>query len=266
MLQLVGSNYAAWTRADRADYYLWDKLVNDKAMDLRRTSSLLARKPRPTMMKRQTLISTVSNDRFIPPGSEKAYSSTGFQQVTDCNGGDSKGMASQVDPVVGKHFSNHAAVTQFYFNHEPEKGLCAPSPHSNHHSYLEGFSTDYIITQSVPTDSMLKAIEQDHASATNDLHRTLIPRSHYEILPMHPSTKVPLTDLNIPLDGSIISIGLINLLSTSRGTVTLASTGYIAGPARSIRTIALRRSPASFYEQRCYRMFFNTTRIILTPK
>lgn len=162
-------------------------------------------------------------------------------------------------PVVGKHFSNHAAVTQFYFNHEPEKGLCAPSPHSNHHSYLEGFSTDYIITQSVPTDSMLKAIEQDHASATNDLHRTLIPRSHYEILPMHPSTKVPLTDLNIPLDGSIISIGLINLLSTSRGTVTLASTGYIAGPARSIRTIALRRSPASFYEQRCYRMFFNTT-------
>lgn len=49
------------------------------------------------MMKRQTLISTVSNDRFIPPGSEKAYSSTGFQQVTDCNGGDSKGMASQVE-------------------------------------------------------------------------------------------------------------------------------------------------------------------------
>ncbi|KAI4136260.1 MAG: hypothetical protein LQ341_005742 [Variospora aurantia] len=137
-------------------------------------------------------------------------------------------------PVVGKNFSDHAAVTQFYFINEPEKGLCAPSPHSNHPSYLEGFPTDYIITQSVPTDSMLKAIEQDHASAANDVAsqpHVVPPRSHYEILPMYAPTEVPLTDLNILLDGSIIRIGLINLLATSRGTVTFASTGYTAGPA-----------------------------------
>ncbi|KAL9014087.1 MAG: hypothetical protein Q9173_001258 [Seirophora scorigena] len=132
-------------------------------------------------------------------------------------------------PGVGKNFSDHAAVTQFYRIKEPEKGLCAPFPHFNHPSCLEGFPTDYIITH----------------------------QSHDEILPMYAPTEVPRTDLNIPLDGSIISVGLSNLLPTSRGTVTLASPNPTADPSidpnycatevdRVILRTAMRHNMAAF--------------------
>ncbi|KAL8947727.1 MAG: hypothetical protein Q9222_006023 [Ikaeria aurantiellina] len=171
------------------------------------------------------------------------------------------GIDQLVDsPEVGKNFSDHPAVTQFYRIKEPEKGLCAPSPQFNHPIYIEGFPTDYIITESVPESSIVEAIRKDQASATHDVTshpHVSPPRSHYEILPMYAPTEVPLTDMNVPFDGSIISIGLINLLPTSRGTVTLASTDPSAHPAidpnyyatevdRVILRASMRRNMAAF--------------------
>ncbi|KAI4087824.1 MAG: hypothetical protein LQ344_006516 [Seirophora lacunosa] len=80
---------------------------------------------------------------------------------------------------------------------------------------------------------MEKAIEQDESLAMMDVAShplVALPRSQYEILPMYAPTEVPLTDLNIPLDGSIITVGLINLLPTSRGTLTIASPDPTADP------------------------------------
>ena len=74
---------------------------------------------------------------------------------------------------------------------------------------------------------------------------------------MYAPTEVPLRNMNIPLDGSIISIGILNLLPTSRGTLTLASTDPEADPLidpnyyathfdRAVLRAAMRRNMSAF--------------------
>ena len=161
-------------------------------------------------------------------------------------------------PEVGKNFSDHSSITQFYRLRNPEKGLSAPA--LNHPTYLEGFPTDYIIAESAPTPTVKHALEADspdQAPITDDHPYLYPPRSHYEILPMYAPTEVPLTDMNIPLNGSIISIGIIGLLPTSRGSVTLASTDPTQDPLidpnyyathvdRAVLRAALRRNISAF--------------------
>jgi choline dehydrogenase-like flavoprotein len=50
------------------------------------------------------------------------------------------------------------------------------------------------------------------------------------MLPIYAPTEAPLTDLNIPFDGTCLTIGTLNLLPTSRGSVTIASTDPSADP------------------------------------
>ena len=87
-------------------------------------------------------------------------------------------------PDVGKNLFDHGALTQFYRIHNPEKGLCAPSPSFNNPSHLEGFPTDYIITESVPDSVIKSALQLDFPrNSVTDNHPHLFPpRSHYEIL------------------------------------------------------------------------------------
>ncbi len=163
-------------------------------------------------------------------------------------------------PEVGKNFSDHSSVTQFYRIRDPEKGVCAPSPaFFTNLTYVEGFPTDYIIAESAPTADLKRALQHDHPDQiiTDTDPNIFPPRSHYEILPMYAPTEVPLTNLNIPLDGSIISIGVIGLLPTSRGSVTLASTDPMEDPLqdpnyyatefdRVVLRAAMRRNMAAF--------------------
>ncbi|KAL8702859.1 MAG: hypothetical protein Q9201_003972 [Fulgogasparrea decipioides] len=162
-------------------------------------------------------------------------------------------------PEVGKNLCDHSALTQFYRIHDPEKGLCAPNSAFNHPSYLEGFPTDYIIAESAPSSTLKHALQLDSPDQSiTDNHPSLSPpRSHYEILPMYAPTEVPLTNMNIPLDGSIISIGILNLLPTSRGRLALASTNPVADPLidpnyystqfdRAVLRAAMRRNMAAF--------------------
>lgn len=44
-----------------------------------------------------------------------------------------------------------------------------------------------------------------------------------QILPIYAPTEAPLTNLNVPFDGTCITFGALNLLPTSRGSVRLAS-------------------------------------------
>jgi len=162
-------------------------------------------------------------------------------------------------PAIGKNLFDHSAITQFYRIHNPEKGLCAPSPAFNHPSYGDGFPTDYIVTESAPTSALKAALQLDFPEQpVTDKHPYLFPpRSHYEILPMYAPTEVPLTNMNIPMDGSIISIGILNLLPTSRGSVSLASTDPTADPLidpnyyathtdRAVLRAAMRRNMSAF--------------------
>lgn len=164
-------------------------------------------------------------------------------------------------PAVGKSLYDHGAVTQFYRIHNPEKALCAPALIGADPTYLQGFPTDYIIAESAPSSLLAPTLSKDDPStSSSDLstHPHLFPpRSHYEILPMYAPTEVPLTNMNIPLDSSIISIGILNLLPTSRGSVTLATTSptdpplidpnyYTTETDRCIMRAALRRNIAAF--------------------
>ncbi|KAI4248158.1 MAG: hypothetical protein LQ352_006003 [Teloschistes flavicans] len=162
-------------------------------------------------------------------------------------------------PEVGKNLCDHCAITQFYRIHDPEKGLCAPNSAFNHSSYLEGFPTDYIIAESAPISTLKHALQLDcpDQSITENHPSLFPPRSHYEILPMYAPTEVPLTNMNIPLDGSIISIGILNLLPTSRGSLSLASTDPVADLLidpnyyathfdRAVMRSAMRRNMAAF--------------------
>lgn len=70
-------------------------------------------------------------------------------------------------PEVGKNFSDHSSVTQFYRIRDPERGLCAPSPvFFTNPTYIEGFPTDYIITESAPTTNLKRALQHDHPDQT----------------------------------------------------------------------------------------------------
>ena len=162
-------------------------------------------------------------------------------------------------PNVGKNLFDHSSLTQFYRIRNPENGLCAPSPAFNHPSYLDGFPTDYIITESVPTSALKPALQLDspNQSITDTDPYLSPPRSHYELIPMYAPTEVPLTNMKIPMDGSIISIGIINLLPTSRGSITLASTDPEADPLidpnyyathtdRTVLRAAIRRNISAF--------------------
>ena len=163
-------------------------------------------------------------------------------------------------PGVGRNLWDHAAVTQFYRVKNPEKGVCVGSPAFDDPAYLEGFPTDYIIVESVPIPLLLPAMQLDTSNGekpTNSHPHLSPPRSHYEILPMYARAEVPLTNSHIPQDGSIMSIGLINLLPTSRGSITLASTDphtdpiidpnyYATETDRVILRTALRRNMSAF--------------------
>ena len=162
-------------------------------------------------------------------------------------------------PDVGKNLHDHGAITQFYRIKNPEKGLCAPSPAFMRPSFMEGFPNDYIIAESAPTLSLKNALQLDFPEdSITDQHPHLFPpRSHYQLLPIYAPAEVPLTDMRIPVDGSIISIGILNLLPTSRGAITLASSDPAADPLidpnyystntdRVIMRAAMRRNMSAF--------------------
>ena len=171
------------------------------------------------------------------------------------------GIEQIVDSNVGKNFHEHLAVTLFFKVRDPEKGLCALHPGFNDPSYAKGFPVGYVLTESAPSDLVKKALEAD-GETVSDEHPQIYPsRSHYEIIPFYAATEIPLTGMNVPLDGTILSVGIINLLPTSRGSVTLNSADPTADPAvdpnyyatetdRAILRAAIRRNMLAFETER----------------
>ncbi|KAL8681146.1 MAG: hypothetical protein Q9186_002739 [Xanthomendoza sp. 1 TL-2023] len=75
-----------------------------------------------------------------------------------------------------------------------------------------------------PREALKAAMVSNGLSDITDFHPHLqSTRGHIEILPIYAPTEAPLTDLNIPFDGTCITSGVLNLLPTSRGSVRLAS-------------------------------------------
>ena len=118
---------------------------------------------------------------------------------------------------------------------------------------------DVLIVESAPTHLIKAALAVDEDCETiQDTHPYIFPsRSHYEILPMYAPCEVPLTNMNVPLDGSIMSVGILNLLSTSLGAITLSSPDPVVAPSidpnyyatevdRVVMRYAIRRVVSAF--------------------
>lgn len=164
------------------------------------------------------------------------------------------------EPDVGKDLFDHSSITQFYRIRNPENGLCAPSPAFNHPSLLPSkVFTDYIIAESAHVSVIKPALQPNFPehSVVDNHSQVFPPRFHYEILSMYAPTEVPLTNMNILLDGSIISIGILNLLPTSGGSIGLASTNPTANPLldpnyyathtdRAVMRAAMRKNMSTF--------------------
>ncbi|MCJ1306854.1 hypothetical protein MMC25_000498 [Agyrium rufum] len=161
-------------------------------------------------------------------------------------------------PDVGRTLSDHYTITQFFKVRKPEKGLCAPSPAFNHPNFIEGFPTDYLTTESAPSEAIKAALIANGESDVTDKHPLLHPpRRHYELLSMYARTEVPMTNMGLPFDGSILSVGILNMLPKSYGTITLNSTDPADDPIidpdycatkvdRVILRAAIRRNMAVF--------------------
>jgi choline dehydrogenase-like flavoprotein len=135
------------------------------------------------------------------------------------------GITQLVDsPDVGGNFHDHCCVAQFYKIKDPEKGYAAGAAEWKDPTYLLGIPADVVVTSTAPREALKASMIADGERDVTDAHPHLQPsRGHIEILPIYAPTEAPLTDLNVPFDGTCITAGILNLLPTSRGSVRLAS-------------------------------------------
>ena len=142
------------------------------------------------------------------------------------------GIEQLVDsPDVGANFNDHTCLALFYKVKNPELSRVAGSPGWTDPSYLRGVPADVVVTANADKEKLKEALVKDGHTNVDDSHPHLAPtRGHMEVLPIYAPTEAPHTNLNVPFDGTCMTVGVLNLLPTSRGSVTLASTDPTADP------------------------------------
>lgn len=110
----------------------------------------------------------------------------------------------------------------------PEKGFAFGSPAFPMPTTLP---LEYLYTGSVPIDPLKQAVIEDGGTLDSPYVQSQLqqPRAHFEMTVSYGATAVP-SDLNVPLDGSSISVGTSCFQPTSRGTVSLASANPADNP------------------------------------
>lgn len=131
------------------------------------------------------------------------------------------------NPDVGNNLFDHLGC-QLPYKLVPEAAqagvaLGHPAFMSNAR-YLEGLAADWMALDSLPAAHLKTALKLDNpeSKAINDTHPLLQNRVHHWIMAAY----MPLSmgeGYDIGIDGRYISVGILNLLPTSRGTVRLSS-------------------------------------------
>ncbi|KAM3072432.1 hypothetical protein ACMFMG_009233 [Clarireedia jacksonii] len=136
---------------------------------------------------------------------------------------DLKGITQTHDlPGVGENFHDHMSVSQWWKLRHPEAGLAVGHPALNDPTLFTGLPMDWVITQTVPSQGLKKALETD--SGKNEESSTMIvpDRPHVESFMVYVARR-PENPV-IPMDGTHVTTSVVGLLPTSRGSVKLAST------------------------------------------
>ncbi|CAG8959043.1 hypothetical protein HYFRA_00012823 [Hymenoscyphus fraxineus] len=130
-------------------------------------------------------------------------------------------------PDVGQNFHDHCSLVQFWKLRNPALGLAngAPEFFKKDPSFLNGMPFNWVGTDTVQQADLHDALLADNevVDAGNiNLHSHLqVPRAHIELIIAYSLLGRPRAEYGLSIDGTHISTGVLNLLPTSRGTVTL---------------------------------------------
>lgn len=174
------------------------------------------------------------------------------------------------NPDVGQHLFDHFALFQVFKLRNPERGLAMGSPgFMNNPAYLKGLPCDWIVNQTVPAETLEKAIKADEqaAAAAVDFRALLAPpgRSHVESIVMYGPLGAP----GIPMDGTYVATSVMLQLPTSRGRISIRSASPHDQPAidpnyyatetdRTVLRYATRRLLTALLETEAGRAHFET--------
>ena len=129
-----------------------------------------------------------------------------------------------VELPVGHNLHDHTTVTLPTKLKHPEQGLAIEHPDFlKDPRRLNGLPHSWVVTEAVDLPKLKAALEKDGQDTTN--HPLLGARGHFEALFVYGVINEidSESSKHVPLDGSIVTIGVMMALPTSRGTITLAS-------------------------------------------
>ena len=130
-------------------------------------------------------------------------------------------------PDVGRHFQDHCCVNQWWKLKKPENGLAVGSPGFSNPIYFKGLPLDFVATQSVPRECLLKALSDDN-EANPELHALTTQHGHLEFYILYQARK-PENPVIVP-DGTHITTSTICILPTSRGSIRLRDANPESAP------------------------------------
>jgi len=122
----------------------------------------------------------------------------------------------------------------FFKLKNPELGLAVGSAgfFEKDPSYTQGMPFNWVGTDTTPAAELTRALIADGVDSTsvsNHPHLKTI-RAHSELIISYSTLGNTKTDHGVEVDGTHISTGVLNLLPTSRGSITLASSDPTADP------------------------------------
>ena len=135
------------------------------------------------------------------------------------------GVSQLIDsPHVGQNLHDHCSIAQFWKLRHPEKGLSLGGPGWDKPEYRHGNPIEWIVCENSPADLIKAAMKVDGQE-----NESRCPQSDIEIIVAYaPMGGDPTA--RPPFDGTHIATATLNLLPTSRGSITLSSADCTVDP------------------------------------
>lgn len=132
---------------------------------------------------------------------------------------------------VGRNMIDHYCLNQFWKLRNPSKGLAMGSPLWTSPAFFKGMPCDWAIRESVPSSILSPPLQTDSAPEETSAALLHPSRCHLETAVIYAPITADFVGLELPMDGTHVTSSVINLLPTSRGTVTLTSASAADPPS-----------------------------------
>ncbi|KAI6765830.1 hypothetical protein HG530_006900 [Fusarium avenaceum] len=126
-------------------------------------------------------------------------------------------------PDVGQNLSDHMLFFQHWRLRDPSAGhtIGSANPLFIQPQYSQGVPYDWIVTTSVSSEGLAKAIEKDEDTAPDDSTHPLLAKKRTFLENIVLFAKLPFP--GVPADAEHITSAVVSLLPTSKGSVSLSS-------------------------------------------